>query len=107
MVGPMSIPDLTVTEVVVTLSPSGPRWVSEDSEFAVWSAVLGEERDAEPLTLTGPLGHVTAGEQLLCVGGDAPHARHGWQFVVASLPAGLPQAAAGGGVWVARGGAGV
>ena len=63
--------DLTATEIVVMLSPSGPRWVSDDAEFAVWSAALGEERDADPVTLTGPLGHVTPGEQLLCVGGYA------------------------------------
>ena len=72
-------------EIRVTLSVSGPRYVSPDAEFAVWSATLGEERDGEPVTLTGPLGHVTPGDQLVCTGAYAEHPRHGVQFVVASF----------------------
>ena len=89
-------------EIAVTLSPSGPRYVSGDSEFAVWSAVLGEARDADPVTLTGPLGHVTPGEQLVCVGDYADHPRHGRQFVVESFHAVLPSSAAGIELWLTR-----
>ena len=89
-------------EIAVTLSPSGPRWVSDDSEFAVWSAVLGEVRDADPVTLTGPLGHVTPGEQLVCSGDYADHPRHGRQFVVESFHAVLPSSAAGIERWLTR-----
>jgi len=59
-------------EIRVTLSPSGPRYVSGDAEFAVWNAILGEESDGEAISLTGPLGHVTAGEQLVCAGAFLP-----------------------------------
>jgi exodeoxyribonuclease V alpha subunit len=90
------------TEITVTLAPSGPRWVSDDAEFAVWSAVLGEAGDAPPVTLTGPLGHVTPGEQLLCTGGYAQHPRHGRQFVVESFRAVLPRSAAGVELWLTR-----
>jgi exodeoxyribonuclease V alpha subunit len=94
--------DLTATEIRVTVSPSGPRYVSDDAEFAVWSAVLGEERDGEPLSLTGALGHVTPGEQLVCAGAYAEHPRHGWQFVVESFHSALPQSAAGIELWLTR-----
>ena len=94
--------DLTATEILVTVSPSGPRYVSDDAAFAVWSAVLGEERDGEPLSLTGPLGHVTPGEQLVCAGAFAEHPRHGWQFVVESFRSALPQSAAGIELWLTR-----
>lgn len=86
----------------MTLAPSGPRYVSDDSEFAVWSASLGEDRDADPVTLTGPLGHVAPGEQLFCVGGYKRHDRHGWQFVVESFRAVLPRSAAGVELWLTR-----
>src|SRR4051794_6861741 len=89
-------------EIAVTLSPSGPRYVSDDSEFAVWSGVLGEVRAADPVTLTGPLGHVTPGEQLLCVGDSAEHPRHGRQFAVQSFHAVLPSSAAGIKLWLTR-----
>ncbi len=93
---------MSAVEIVVTLSPSGPRFLSDDSEFAVWAAGLGEERDAEPVTLTGPLGHVTPGEQLHCVGKYAEHARYGRQFVVESFRAVLPTSAAGVELWLTR-----
>jgi exodeoxyribonuclease V alpha subunit len=94
--------DLTATEIRVTVSPSGPRYVSDDAEFAVWSAVLGEERDGEPLSLTGALGHVTPGEQLVCAGAWSEHARHGWQFVVESFHSALPQSGPGIELWLTR-----
>jgi len=90
------------TEIRVTLSPSGPRFVSDDGEFAVWSAVLGEERDGDPVSLTGPLGHVTPGEQLVCAGGYAEHPRYGLQFVVESFHSALPRTAAGVELWLTR-----
>ena len=43
-------------EIEVTLSASGPRYVSADAEFAVWSATLGEEATASRSRLAGPLG---------------------------------------------------
>jgi exodeoxyribonuclease V alpha subunit len=89
-------------EIRVTLSPSGPRYVSGDAEFAVWSAILGEEPDGEAITLTGPLGHVTAGEQLVCAGAFAEHAKHGWQFVVESFHSALPQSPDGIKLWLTR-----
>ena len=64
--------------------------------------MLGEERDGEPLSLTGPLGHVTPGEQLVCAGAFAEHPRHGWQFVVASFHSALPQSAEGIELWLTR-----
>ena len=87
-------------EIRVTLSVSGPRYVSPDAEFAVWSATLGEERDGEPVTLTGALGHVTPGDQLVCTGAYAEHPRHGVQFVVESFHSTLPQTADGIALWL-------
>jgi exodeoxyribonuclease V alpha subunit len=78
-------------EITVTLSAGGPRFVSDDGAFAVWSAVA----DADPVALTGPLGHVTPGEELVCVGDYAEHPRYGRQFVVESFHAVLPTSAAG------------
>src|SRR3954453_23004737 len=87
-----SVPtDLDLLELHVTLTPSGPRYVSEDAEFAVWSALVGEESDGEPVALTGPLAHVGAGEQLVCAGVFTEHAKHGRQFVVQSFRSALPQ----------------
>jgi len=87
-------------EIRVTLSASGPRYVSPDAEFAVWSATLGEERDGEPVTLTGALGHVTPGDQLVCTGAYAEHPRYGVQFVVASFHSTLPQTSDGVALWL-------
>jgi exodeoxyribonuclease V alpha subunit len=85
-------------ELVVTLSTAGPRYVSDDAEFAVWHAAA----DADPVTVTGPLGHVTAGEQLLCTGEYREHPRHGRQFVVESFRAMLPTSAEGVELWLTR-----
>ena len=92
--------DPGAAEISVTLSQSGPRYVSADSEFAVWSATLGEERDGEPVTLTGALGHVTPGDQLVCTGAYAEHPRYGVQFVVASFHSTLPQTSDGVALWL-------
>jgi exodeoxyribonuclease V alpha subunit len=92
--------DVGAREIRVTLSSSGPRYVSVDAEFAVWSATLGEERDGAPVTLTGPLGHVTPGDQLVCAGAFSEHARHGWQFAVESFHSALPQTADGIAFWL-------
>jgi len=78
-------------EITVTLSHVGPRWVSDDSAFAVWNAALG----SDPIVLTGPLGHVSPAEELVCVGDFAEHPRYGRQFVVESFHAVLPTSAAG------------
>ena len=82
-------------EIEVTLSRSGPRYLSPDLEFAVWSARVGEDDEGEELTLTGPLGHVAAGDQLVVAGGFAEHARYGRQFAVATFRLALPRTAEG------------
>ena len=87
-------------ELRVTLAASGPRWVSPDLEFAVWTATLGEGSDGEPVSLTGPLGHATPGEQLVCTGDFEEHARYGRQFAVESFHSLLPQSAAGVALWL-------
>ena len=83
--------DLEARRIQVTLSESGPRYASADLEFAVWAATIGESREGDPVTLAGPLGHVTAGEQLVCSGAFAQHPRYGWQFSVESFRSALPQ----------------
>jgi len=88
-------------ELHVTLSPSGPRYVSEDAEFAVWTAVVGED-DGEAVSLTGPLAHVAAGEQLVCAGDFTEHARYGLQFAVESFRSALPQSREGIQLWLIR-----
>ena len=92
--------DPDVREICVTLSRSGPRYVSADLEFAVWPATIGEGRGGEPLTLTGPLGHVTAGEQLVCTGAFSQHPRYGWQFSVETFRSALPQSTEGVVFWL-------
>src|SRR5690348_4440828 len=84
-----------VREIEVTLSRSGPRYVSPDLEFAVWAATLGEDVEGEPVTLAGPLGHVSAGDQLVCSGAFAEHKRYGPQFAVETFRAALPRSAEG------------
>jgi exodeoxyribonuclease V alpha subunit len=86
--------------IEVTLSRSGPRYVSPDLEFAVWSATLGEDVDGEPVTLAGPLGHVAAGDQLVCAGGFTEHARYGPQFQVETFRSSLPKTAEGVALWL-------
>lgn len=79
----------------VTLSRSGPRYVSADLEFAVWSATVGEGDVGEELTITGPLGHVSPGDQLVVSGAYAEHARYGSQFAVQTFRSALPRTADG------------
>ena len=79
----------------MSLSESGPRYVSPDLEFAVWSATLGEADDPVSITLTGPLGHVTGGDELLCTGAFSQHPKYGWQFAVETFRSALPQTAEG------------
>jgi len=64
-------------------------------EFAVWTATVGEAGDAASITLTGPLGHVSAGDELLCTGAFSQHPRYGWQFAVETFRSALPQTADG------------
>jgi exodeoxyribonuclease V alpha subunit len=87
-------------QILVTLSDSGPRFVSDDAEFAVWNATLGEEVRGEPVRLAGPLGHARPGEQLVCVGQYAEHAKHGWQFTVERFTSALPQTEEGIVLWL-------
>jgi exodeoxyribonuclease V alpha subunit len=87
-------------EIEVTLSRSGPRYVSPDLEFAVWSATVGESVDGEPVTLAGPLGHVGPGEQLVCSGAFAEHARYGIQFSVETFRSALPRSPEGVELWL-------
>ncbi|MGZ4398135.1 MAG: SF1B family DNA helicase RecD2 [Gaiellaceae bacterium] len=88
-------------EIHVTLSQSGARYASPDLEFAVWTATIGEGGEGEPVTLTGPLGHVAAGEQLVCCGAFSRHARYGWQFSVETFRSALPRSPEGIAFWLA------
>jgi exodeoxyribonuclease V alpha subunit len=80
---------------VATLAESGPRYVSPDLEFAVWSATMRGAEDVVPITLTGPLGHIAAGEELVCTGVFSRHRKYGWQFAVENFRSSLPQTADG------------
>ncbi len=91
--------DEETREVGVTLAAGGPRWVSSDGEFAIWSASLD---DGRPLTLRGPLGHVAAGESLVVAGAVEQHPRYGWQFAVESFHSTLPQSPEGVALWLRR-----
>ncbi|HEU5405960.1 MAG TPA: AAA family ATPase [Gaiellaceae bacterium] len=91
--------DPEARELAVTLAAGGPRWVSPDGEFAIWSASL---ENGEPLTLRGALGHVAAGESIVVVGAVERHARYGWQFSVESFRSTLPQTAEGVALWLRR-----
>jgi exodeoxyribonuclease V alpha subunit len=91
--------DAEVRELAVTLAAGGPRWVSPDGEFAIWSASLENGRS---LTLRGALGHVTAGDSLVVAGAVEKHARYGWQFAVESFHSALPQTAEGVALWLRR-----
>jgi hypothetical protein len=70
--------DPEARQIQITLAQSRPRYLSPDLEFAVWTATIGESREGEPVTVTGPLGHVTAGEQLVCTGAFSQHPRYGY-----------------------------
>jgi exodeoxyribonuclease V alpha subunit len=87
-------------QIQVTLAQSRPRYVSPDLEFAVWTATIGESREGEPVTVTGPLGHVTAGEQLVCTGAFSQHPRYGWQFSVETFRSALPRSPEGIALWL-------
>jgi exodeoxyribonuclease V alpha subunit len=69
--------------------------VSADLEFAVWTATVADVEDAVPITVTGPLGHVAAGDELVCTGAFSRHAKYGWQFAVENFRSSLPQTADG------------
>ena len=83
-------PDLDARRLEVTLAESGPRYVSPDQEFAVWPATRGDGIARSAVTITGPLGHATAGERLLCTGAFSQHPKHGWQFAVETFRSALP-----------------
>ena len=87
--------DPEARQIEVLLVQSGPRYVSADLEFAVWSATLGEGRDGEAVTVTGPLGQVAAGERLVCGGVFSQHPRYGWQFAVETFRSALPRSRRG------------
>jgi exodeoxyribonuclease V alpha subunit len=91
--------DLDARLLEVTLAQSGPRYVSPDEEFAVWPATSGDPDD-EPVTVTGPLGHATPGERLLCSGAFSQHPKHGWQFAVETFRSALPTSRAGIVLWL-------
>jgi exodeoxyribonuclease V alpha subunit len=91
--------DPDARELAVTLAPGGPRWVSPDGEFAIWSASLENGRT---VTLRGGLGHVAAGESIVVAGAVERHERYGWQFSVASFRSALPQTAEGVALWLRR-----
>jgi len=91
--------DAEAREIAVTLAAGGPRWVSPDGEFAIWSASL---EDGRVLTLRGALGHVAAGDSLVVAGAVEKHVRYGWQFSVESFRSTLPQTAEGVALWLRR-----
>ena len=93
--------DLEAWRLQVMLAESGPRYVSADLEFAVWTATIGESREGEPVTIVGPLGHVAAGEQLVCTGAFSKHPRYGWQFSVETFRSALPRSPDGVVRWLA------
>ncbi len=74
--------------------------MSPDLEFAVWPATIGEGREGDPVTLAGPLAHVTASEQLFCTGAFSQHPRYGWQFSVETFRSALPQSTEGVVLWL-------
>jgi exodeoxyribonuclease V alpha subunit len=92
--------DPEARQIQITLAQSRPRYVSPDLEFAVWTATIGESREGEPVTVTGPLGHVTAGEQLVCTGAFSQHPRYGWQYSVETFRSALPQSPEGIALWL-------
>jgi exodeoxyribonuclease V alpha subunit len=92
--------DLEARQITVTLAQSGPRYVSADREFAVWSATIGEGLEGEPVTVAGPLAQVTAGERLVCSGVFSQHPRYGWQFAVETFRSALPQSREGVVLWL-------
>jgi exodeoxyribonuclease V alpha subunit len=92
--------DPEARQIQITLAQSRPRYLSPDLEFAVWTATIGESREGEPVTVTGPLGHVTAGEQLVCTGAFSQHPRYGWQFSVETFRSALPQSPEGIALWL-------
>jgi exodeoxyribonuclease V alpha subunit len=65
--------------------------VSADLEFAVWPATHSPGADTVSITLTGPLGHVAAGDDLVCTGAFSQHSKYGWQFAVETFRIALPQ----------------
>jgi exodeoxyribonuclease V alpha subunit len=87
-------------EIGVTLSRSGPRYVSPDLEFAVWPATVGEGGEGEDVTLAGPLGHVAPGDQLVCSGAFSQHRRYGLQFSVETFRSALPSSPDGVALWL-------
>ncbi|HVS84882.1 MAG TPA: AAA family ATPase [Gaiellaceae bacterium] len=98
--GPPVDPD--ARELAVVLAGSGPRWVSADGEFAIWSAAVGEDGGGGPLTLRGALGHVQPGEHVVVAGALERHPRYGWQFAVESFRSALPQSEEGIALWLRR-----
>ena len=93
--------DPHATEIVVTLAESGPRYVSADAEFAVWTATLGEESDGEPVTLTGAARpRRPRASSSLCAGAFSEQPKHGWQFAVETFRSALPQTAEGIVLWL-------
>src|SRR6266545_4102862 len=92
--------DPEARQIQVTLAQSRARYVSPDLEFAVWTATIGEGREGQPVTVTGPLGHVTAGEQLVCSGAFSQHPRYGWQFSVETFRSALPRSPEGIALWL-------
>src|SRR6266536_1365065 len=92
--------DPAARQIQITLAQSRPRYLSPDLEFAVWTATIGESREGEPVTVTGPLGHQLAGEQLVCTGAFSKHPRYGWQFSVETFRSALPQSPEGIALWL-------
>src|SRR4051795_11318744 len=75
--------DQEARQIGVMLVQSGAALcLCAELEFAVWSATLGRVATGETVAVTGPLGHMTAGERLVCNGAFSQHPRYGWQLAV-------------------------
>jgi exodeoxyribonuclease V alpha subunit len=60
-------------------------------EFAVWTATVAAADNQAPITVTGPLSHVSAGDELVCTGAFSRHPKYGWQFEIENFRSSLPQ----------------
>ena len=81
--------DPHATEIVVTLAVRARATSRPTPSSRSGARTVGEERDGEPIRLTGPLGHVDAGRAARLRRRRSPSTpKHGWQFVVAVVPVG-------------------
>jgi exodeoxyribonuclease V alpha subunit len=93
--------DTTAKEINVSLVGSGPRFVSEETGFAIWTAEHQEEHD-RAITIKGDgLATHDPGEVLACSGGWEEDPKWGWSFRVRSFRSALPTSGNGVRDWLA------